>query len=125
MAGLTLDTGALVGLERGHDRVRSMLRLARDDGDEVAIPAGVVAQAWRGGARQGRLARLLKDRNVEVVSLDETVARMVGTLCGSTEHHDVIDVSVALCARERRHEVVTSDPQDIRSVDPELTLIEL
>jgi len=28
-------------------------------------------------------------------------------MCAATGHHDVIDVQVALCARERGHAVVT------------------
>jgi hypothetical protein len=35
----------------------------------------------------------------------------------------VIDVHVALCARERRHAVITSDPDDISRVDPTLPVI--
>jgi len=32
-------------------------------------------------------------------------------------------VSVALCARDRGHSVITSDPADIAKIDPSLTLI--
>jgi hypothetical protein len=51
------------------------------------------------------------------------VARTVGLLCARSGHDDVIDVHVALCARERRHAVVTSDPEDISRVDPALPII--
>ena len=37
---------------------------------ELAIPAGVVAQAWRGGARQARIAKLLQLQVTSVVALD-------------------------------------------------------
>jgi hypothetical protein len=35
----------------------------------------------------------------------------------------VIDVSVAICAADRGHPVVTSDPGDIAAINPELKLI--
>ena len=89
----------------------------------LAIPAGVVAQAWRGGARQVRVARLLRASVTSVVPLDERQALRVGARCAATGVADVVDVSVALCARDRGHPVVTSDPGDIRAADPALTLI--
>ena len=122
-SGLTLDTGALLALERGDARVRALLQRAIENRLSLAIPAGVVAQAWRGGPRQARVARLLSDSDVEVTSLDDVTARAVGLLCGRSGHSDIVDVHVALLARERRHHVVTSDPDDLRSVDPSLRLI--
>ncbi len=123
--GLTLDTGALIGLERGDERVRSLLQRAVVDGISLAVPAGVVAQAWRGGPRQARIARLLADPDVQVVILDDPTARAVGSLIARSRHHDVVDVSVALCAAERGHVVLTSDPDDVTAVDPRLALIAL
>jgi hypothetical protein len=55
--------------------------------------------------------------------MDLDVARSVGLVCAATGHHDVIDVHVALCARERGHAVVTSDLVDIARVDPSLVII--
>lgn len=120
-AGLTLDTGALLALERGQERVRALLR--RAGRRELAIPAGVVAQAWRGGPRQARIARLIKQPETRVESLDDDLARAVGLLCGRSGHDDIVDVSVALCARRRNHAVVTSDPDDIHGVDPSLRIV--
>lgn len=89
---------------------------------EVAVPAGVVAQAWRGGPRQARIASLLSDKRTEVVALDDPAARAVGLLCGRSGHADAIDVWVAICARQRGLHVVTSDPEDLRAVDDALIL---
>jgi predicted nucleic acid-binding protein len=122
-SGLTLDTGALIAIERGVPRIRALLRRAEERGIELAVPAGVVAQAWRGGARQARIARLLADSAVVVPVLDELVARAVGVLCGRTGHVDIVDVQVALHARENGHLVVTSDPTDMQAIDPQLRLI--
>lgn len=122
-SGLTLDTGALLALERGDVRVRALLKRAIENHLALAIPAGVVAQAWRGGPRQARVARLLNDPGVEVLSLDDVTARAVGVLCGRSGHADIVDVHVALLAREHGHQVVTSDPDDLRGIDPSLGLI--
>lgn len=50
-------------------------------------------------------------------------ARSVGPMCARTGHEDVIDVHVALRARERGHAVITSDPGDISRIDPALPVI--
>jgi predicted nucleic acid-binding protein len=120
---LVLDTGALVGVERAVPRVRALLREATVAGYEFAVPAGVVAQAWRGGPRQAAVARLLADRTVTVVGLDEPTARAVGVLSGRCGHPDIVDVHVALTARQLHAAVVTSDPDDISRVDPSLDIV--
>jgi predicted nucleic acid-binding protein len=94
----------------------------RKRGGTLCIPAAVVAQAWR-SPRQVRLARLINSSDVEIVAMDQDVARSVGLMCAATGHHDVIDAHVALCARERGHAVVTSDLDDIARVDPSLVII--
>lgn len=123
VVGLTLDTGALLALERGDDRARALLRRVIEQGMTLAVPAGVVAQAWRGGPRQARVARLLADPAVRVPSLDETTARAVGLLCGRSGRPDIVDGHVSLHARDERHAVVTSDPEDIHAIDPGLRVI--
>lgn len=122
-AGLTLDTGALLALERGDGRIRALLLRALEHDLALAVPAGVVAQAWRGGPRQARIARLLGDSAVDVPPLDDATARAVGLLCGRSGDPDIVDVHVALHARDRGHRVVTSDPEDLRAIDPGLELI--
>ncbi len=120
--GLTLDTGALLALERGDGRVRALLQRAAENGIGLDVPAGVLAQAWRGGPRQARVARLLGDPSVQVPVLDDPTARAVGLLCGRSGHPDIVDAHVALHARERDQTVVTSDPDDLRAIDPSLRL---
>ena len=122
--GLTLDTGALLALDQPAKAVVMQARLdeTRRRGGTFCIPVGVVAQAWR-SPRQVRLARLLKSSDVDIAIMTLSVARSVGAVCAEIGHDDVIDVHVALCARERHHAVVTSDPDDIAHVDPTLSLI--
>jgi hypothetical protein len=123
VSGLTLDAGALIAFER-NDRVAvtTILRI-RERGLGVAVPAGVLGQVWRDGARQVRLVRLLGSRDVEIVPLEDRSARAAGQLCGASRTADVIDASVVLCARERGHAVMTSDLDDLRRLDPNVQLI--
>jgi PIN domain len=121
--GFTLDTGALIALERGEERISALLARASAAPDAmVHVPAGVLAQAFRGGPRQARLARLLRSPQTRVVPLDGTAARVVGLLLGARGGEDVVDASVVVCARRYRQPVVTGDPHDLRRLDPRLLL---
>ena len=122
--GLTLDAGALLALDDPAKAVAMQARLeaARRRGGTICIPAEVVAQAWR-SSRQARLARLLKSPDIEVAVMTLSVARSIGLMCAVTNHDDVVDVHVVLCARQRHHAVVTSDPRDIARIDPEVPRI--
>ena len=123
-SGLTLDTGALLAMDHPGKAIVMQARLDETlrRGGTLCVPVGVIAQAWR-SSRQVRLARLLKSRDVAIAIMTPNVARSVGLLCASTGHNDVIDVHVALCARERQHAIVTSDPEDMARIDPALPVI--
>jgi hypothetical protein len=123
MSGAVLDTGALVGFERNDRRVVAIVSRALHHRDRLVVPAGVVAQAWRDGSRQVRLARLLGSPVCEIVALDDRTARAVGQLCGVSGTADIVDASVALAGRQRSLRVVTSDADDIRRVDNRLELV--
>ena len=123
MAGLTLDAGALIAFERNDRRVVALLARALDHQWALVVPAGVVGQVWRDGRRQARLARLLATHEVQIEVLDDRRAREAGQLCGARGTTDVIDASVALGARERGHRIVTSDPKDLKRLDPRADVI--
>lgn len=99
------------------------LRLAAARGTPLFVPAGVLGQVWRTGSRQARLARLLTSPHVRVISLDMAEARAAGQLCGTTGTSDVIDASVVVCAVKRGTAILTSDPDDLRRLDPSIELI--
>jgi predicted nucleic acid-binding protein len=125
VAGITLDTGALIAIERGDPRLQALLDEAATNGADIAVPAGVVAQAWRASARQARLSRFLRLDVVTTVPLDEAEARATGALCGRAGTADIVDASVVICARSRNHAVMTGDAPDLAALDPSLRLIEL
>jgi hypothetical protein len=126
VGGLTLDTGALLAIDHPGQAILMQARLDETlrRGGTVCVPAGAIAQAWR-SPRQVRLARLLKSRDIDIAIMTPNVARSVGLLCARTGHDDVIDVHVALCAIERRHAVVTSDPDDMARIYPALPVIKV
>jgi predicted nucleic acid-binding protein len=121
--GAVLDSGALIAFHRNDRRVVAIVARAVEHGDSLVVPAGVVAQVWRDGRKQARLARLLGSPVCEVAPLDDAFARSVGQVIGMTRVHDVVDISVALTARSRRMNLVTSDPDDMRRIDARLSIV--
>jgi hypothetical protein len=96
----------------------TLLREALARGYAFRAPSGVLGRAWRGGRVQVTLARFLRSDEVEIVPLDEQLARTCGELCRATGTSDVIDASVVIVARERWDFIVTSDPHGLRRLDP-------
>lgn len=87
------------------------------------VPAGVVAQCWRGSKRQHGVARLLRADAVRVDELTEASAYQIGLLLAATGTSDVVDGHVALLARKLGATVVTSDPGDLKTLDASLVLV--
>ena len=118
-----LDAGALIALERNDRDVVRMIKRTLDHEHPLIVPAGVVGQVWRDGRRQARLASLLGRPGIMIEVLDDRRARAAGQLCGIKGTADVIDASVVLCARAGKHQIVTSDPDDLSCLDPNVELI--
>lgn len=114
MAGATYDTGALLAAERNDRRMWALHAGLLAEEVVPVVPAPVLAEAWRGGARQANLSRLLAMCEVEPMS--EEQARRVGILAGKADHDDVVDVTVAEGAIRRGDAVVTSNEDDIRRI---------
>ena len=125
MAGLTLDAGALIALDRLDRRMLVLLARARETGARVTVPATALAQAVRAPARQARLARLVRQPTTDVVDLDRVDATNVGRLLAASGTADIVDAHVVICASRARQHVVTSDPDDLRRLDESLHLVVL
>jgi predicted nucleic acid-binding protein len=108
-----LDTGALVALERGDRETWGLLATAWRETAPVWTSAAATAQAWRGGARQSRLARALA--GIREHDLTASDARRIGALLATTATTDVVDAHVASLAADG-DVVVTSDPRDLRAL---------
>lgn len=118
------DSGALIALERGDNEMASIIAVIERYRIRTYIPSGVVAQVWRGHPRQHPIAKLLKSELITVVPLDDETARRVGLVLGRSQTSDVVDGHVALLASSLGNAVVyTSDPDDIRRIDPRLKVI--
>jgi predicted nucleic acid-binding protein len=120
---VVFDAGALIALERRDERMLALLAEIGEAEITCYVPAGVLAQVWRGTPRQVPISRLLKTQAVKVVALDQAEACRVGQLLGRTGGSDVTDAHVALIARPLGALVVTSDPGDIAAIDPNLRLL--
>ena len=125
MSFVVLDAGALIAIERGNRAVQALLERIKRDGAKILVPAGVVAEVWRDGARQARIAKLLAAAETEVVALNGRRARAAGVLLGLAGAEDVVDASVVVCAREHGNEVpvLTSDPGDLRELAENLAIV--
>lgn len=107
------DTAVLVALERGERAVAVEHQRLLQDGFLPVVPAGVLAQAWRGGERQAPLAMALHGCTVRALGEDD--ARAAGALCAEAGTPDVIDASVVLAAHPGSL-VLTSDVEDLRAL---------
>ncbi len=120
---VVLDTGALIGFERNDRQIVAIIVRALEHHDPLLVPAGVVAQTWRDGSRQARLARLLGSPLCEVLPLDDRQARAAGQICGLSHTSDIVDASVAVAARNRGARILTSDPDDLRRLDRHIDVV--
>jgi predicted nucleic acid-binding protein len=122
-AGVTLDAGGLIALDRNDRRVLVLLARAAEAGARVTVPAGALAQAIRRPERQARLARLIRQPTADVVALDRVDATHVGRLLAASRTADIADAHVVVCARRAGQPVVTSDPDDLLRLDPALDVV--
>lgn len=111
---LTLDAGALIAIDRGDRDLYVLLKSAVDQDQVVTVPAPVVGQVWRDGARQARVARMLASFRIEPIT--EELAKAAGVLLGLAGRSDIVDALVVLGANRRGDEILTSDPTDLSAL---------
>jgi predicted nucleic acid-binding protein len=107
--GLTLDTGALVALERRRQRMARIYRTAVEDGLRVTTPSAVVAEWWR-GKTDARDAVL---RGVRIEPLDGQLAKLAGEAIAAIEGATTVDAIVMASAARRGDVVYTGDFEDL------------
>ena len=111
MAGLTLDSGALIAFERNDRRLVTFLKEAITAGADLVVPTVVVAETWRGGTHSARIAWLLSACLLEPI--DEPLARAAGEALGRISGAGAIDAIVMAVAARQTRAVLTSDVQDL------------
>jgi hypothetical protein len=112
--GITYDAGALIAAERGERRMWARHRALLVRREVPVVPAPVLAQAWRGTARQAQLARLIAGCDIE--TLDDTRAKATGTIASRAKTTDIVDACVVEGALRRQDLVITSDPGGLRTI---------
>jgi predicted nucleic acid-binding protein len=121
--GATFDAGGLIALDRNQRAAIALIARATEIGARITVPATALAQAMRRPELQVRVARLIRQPTTDVVPLDRVDATGVGRLLNASSTSDIVDAHVVLCARRAGQQVVTSDPDDLRPLDPRLKLV--
>lgn len=99
-------------------RAQAVLAEATRRGALVRIPAAVLTEAYQGSGRDVGIDRMA-GRGNRVLPIDHRTARLAGSLLGrdGLDSCRVVDaIVVATAVRLGGAVVVTSDPQDIRSL---------
>ncbi len=123
MNGITFDAGGLIAVDRNDRRILTLLARAMECGMRITIPATALAQVMRRPARQARLSRLIRQAGTDVIPLDGPDATAVGLLLAQTRTADIVDAHVIVCARRAGQAIITSDPNDLRRLSADLTLV--
>jgi len=109
MSGVTLDTGALIALERGKGAMSRRMRRLRETGITITVPAVVLIEWWRAGF--GRRHRdILAPMHIEPTS--GRIAKAAGEAI-SQQSASVVDAAVMASAALRGDVVFTSDLGDL------------
>lgn len=104
------DTGAVIALERGDQKIRKLHRLATDHGYQIVGITPVIAEWWRRGKREKERERIL--RTLVIEPPDVHVARFAGEAIGLVQA-SVVDALVMAAASIRSDTVYTSDLGDL------------
>ncbi len=108
---MIVDAGVLVSVDRG-DRAALSFRIAAERaGHDLHTTAPVVAQVWRSGSQQARLASFLK--TVTIHPFDELDGRRVGEILGAAGTTDTTDAHLVVTAAHLGLGIVTGDTADI------------
>ena len=121
MAGVTLDAGGLIALDRDDRRMVVLLARARETAIRPASgPTGLIAGSSRLTARsavpdrQSRTQRVRhRQPTTDVIDLGRVDATNVGRLLAASGTSDIADAHVVICARRTDQPVITSDPGDL------------
>jgi len=115
VARLILDSGAVIAFAGQNPAVRQFVERAIRRHDLVIVPAVVVAETTRGGARDAQVNRVLK--RIKITPVTEETARTAGRLLATVtvERSDVtVDaLIVAEAVLGGRTVVLTGDPNDL------------
>lgn len=113
---MILDAGFLISLDRGEDAARSFLAAAVRSRAPLHTTHPVVAQVWRDGARQARLAAFVQ--TLIVHSFDDGAS--VGRLLALSGTSDVVDAHLVVLALRLGDDILTGDTDDLATISAPL-----
>jgi len=106
---LILDAGLLVSVDRNERSARTFLNAAIAQQWRLVSTEPAIAQVWRQGRRQARLAVFLK--SIESIAFDD--GKEVGALLGASSTSDPVNAHIVIVAARFREPILTGDPDDI------------
>jgi len=113
MGGLTLDTGALIALEKSRKGMGEVVRAATADGVRIIVPAIVLSEWWRG--RTDRRDYVLG--MFEVKDVDAKIGKLAGEalarLGRDVDDRITIDATVMATAALHGPSLFTGDRDDM------------
>ena len=107
---MILDAGVLIAVDRGERAAQSFLAAAVEAGAVLGTSAAVVAQVWRDGSRQARLARFLN--TIEVHDFTRDDAFVAGGFLLRSATSDVVDAHIVALAVRLQDSIITADSHD-------------
>lgn len=114
MAGLSFDSGLLIRLDRGDQHAWAWLKRATERGEPPTVSSVAVAESWRDGRTQARLASLLNA--CDVIPVDESLAKLAGEALAAVQGAGVADALIAAGAARAGATLVTEDHDDMRAL---------
>jgi hypothetical protein len=121
------DSGALISVERNSADMRYLHSHWHAAGVRPVVPGPALAQVWRGGPRQYRLAEFLKQCRI-FLDFKEDDYRRAGWMLGQADlppkkRPDAVNALVVVTAVLHHTDViVTSDPDDLSAYGSTLGL---
>lgn len=114
MAGLSFDSGLLIGLDRGDRQAWAWLKRATERGEPPMVSSVAVAESWRDGRTQARLASVLGACDITPVT--ESLAKLAGEALAAVRGAGVADALIAAGAARAGATLVTADHDDMRAL---------
>ena len=109
---MILDAGFLVSVDRGERTAQEFLSAALLRHTPLNTTHPVVAQVWRNGSRQARLARFLT--TIRIHHLAD--GRAVGAILARSGTADVVDAHLVTVALELSEPILTGDVIDLEAL---------
>ena len=106
---MILDAGFLVSVDRGERAAQEFLTAALRRRTPLSTTHPVLAQVWRRGTRQARLAKFV--RGIAVHPLDD--GRAVGAILSRSGTADVVDAHLVSVAIRLAEPILTADVDDL------------